>query len=158
MTIAAFRFHKGGTNQYGMNHNAYTEVTWSCTKYNYGGGTLSNNKYIVPGPVGEPRILKQEASVWMPAYVRHDGYQNLVLKFTRNGGDMFANVGTAAYGSQHADSGTNFAAGSDYVEGGDEIGVLSYSLSTTGYPYVWADGHPAHTWWSGVLLPLPPDP
>ena len=151
MTLAAFYFHKGGAIQYAMNHNAYTEVTWPATRYNYGGGTRSGNKWIAPAT----GILSTASCVWMPNYVRHDGYQNLCLKFTRNGGDMFAVVGSAAYGASAPNSGTNFASGSDYVEEGDEICVISHVLSISGYPDVYADGNPAHTWWSGVLLPLP---
>lgn len=153
MTLATFFFHKGGAPQYAMYHNGYTEVTWPATKFNLGGGTLSGNKWVAPCA----GVLIMHATVWLTQNVRHDGYQNLCIKFTKNGGDVLAVPSTAAYGASVTYSGTNFGSGVDICEAGDQYAVLSYSLSNSGYPEVVADGNPAHTWWSGALLPLPPN-
>jgi hypothetical protein len=145
-TLAAFRFDKNGTNQAGMSHSGYTPVTWSRAVF----GTLSSTRWWVAPCAG---VLVTSAFVWLTAHVRHDSYANVCLKLIKNTGDVVAWPGTPVYGP----NGFGIQGGSvvDICAEGDQYEVYSYAVSDTGTNDIVADGHPAHTHWSGVLLPLP---
>jgi hypothetical protein len=147
-----FYFHKNGTAQTSMTNSAYAQVTWSTTKFNTTGNSLSSNRWTAPST----GLVFMEATAYYTAHVVNSASSNLVLKIiknsagTCNGTDVFAGQGAAFFGVSGFATGK--AVGVDSATANDVYEVCSFAVSDDALNDIQMDGNMAHTHWSGAYI------
>lgn len=139
-----FRVNKSFSDQTGFNANNYTLLAWPGETFDQGGRFLNNG--WTPSTSGEgQKIVCFGGQIW----VRQNGYgnpPNYVAKVIKNGStDVIAGIGS--YGT-FAGSLVISISGCDLANEGDEYKIYMYATDLNAV----VDGHPAHTWWSGVIV------
>lgn len=141
-----FRVDKTFTDQTGFTANAYTLLQWPAEAFDQGAKFLNNG--WIPSASGEgQKIVCFSGQIW----VRQNGYgnpPNYVAKIIKNGypgTQIIAGIGT--YGT-FPNSFVIPISGCDLASEGDEYKIYLFATDSTAV----VDGHPAHTWWSGVVV------
>jgi len=148
----AFYFHKNGTAQTGMTNGAYSQVTWSSTKFNTTGAALASNRWTAPAS----GIVQMDAYLWWTAHAASTGNPIFTVKIiknsagTCNGTDVFAGQGTPVTG--FPTTAIANAGGVDQATAGDVYEVCAFGTSNTPANDLGLDGNQAHTHWSGAYI------
>jgi len=144
-----FNVHKGGVSQTGIPHEQYTLITFSDARFNQG-SIFNHSTGRVKPPAG---LFMMMGQIWIQAGASGLYNPSFVAKIHKNGNDLDAGIGPI--GSVPGTAPIPFSL-VDLANGDDEYDVRLYASGIlnpdTTRQTLTVDGHPAHTWFSGVSL------
>lgn len=143
-----FRVSKNHVAQTNFAVNDYSLLTWSTEEFDVGGKFANDGWIPVPANEQDSKLVVFGGQIWVAGNGTGNP-PNYVAKIIKNGypGDHRI-AGIACYGT-FPNSFVIPIAGVDLAQPGDEYKIWLFATNSAAI----VDGHPAHTWWSGAVLP-----